>query len=429
MKENNIIRSLPHSEDCERGLLCSMILSADVRSELVSQIPSEAFYLPANRIVFDALRELDGTSSAFDFHIVKKWLTDTGRLTEVGGAEGLSLLWDFIPTSANWEYYAEIVKENYQRRNVILQVQKLTADMYDQHAEFKDGLSEHVETILTKLVLDIPRVAKAFKGHILDTLNQIEAEAQPQSIVGARFGVRSLDTAVGGIRPGEYVVICAETSGGKSALALSLILNEARRGVPVVVFSLEMSPTQVVKRMLSNDGQLSMKTLRSGLLTERDFSKLTQSANRLSKLPIHCKEGYNMSISQIISRVRLLKVRHNVGLVVVDYLQLVSAGTREPSREREIAEVSRRLRLLALELGIPVVALSQLNDQGYLRESRAIGHDADTIINIKESESEDAFEKEVVLIKNRNGRCGETVKLKFYGEFMTFEDVKSTTLN
>jgi len=197
----------------------------------------------------------------------------------------------------------------------------------------------------------------------------------------------------------------------------------------VVVFSLEMSPTQVVKRMLSNDGQLSMKTLRSGLLTERDFPKLTQSANRLSKLPIHCEEGYNMSISQIVSRVRLLKVRHNVGLVVVDYLQLISAGAREPSREREIAEVSRRLRLLALELGIPVVALSQLNDQGYLRESRAIGHDADTIINIKESESEDAFEKEVVLIKNRNGRCGETVKLKFYGEYMTFEDAKSTNLN
>ena len=124
MKEN-IIRSLPHSDDCERGLLCSMILSADVRSELVSQIPSEAFYVPANRIVFDALRELDQSESAFDFHIVKKWLTDTGRIAEVGGAEGLSLLWDFIPTAANWEYYAEMVKENYQRRNVILQVLSL----------------------------------------------------------------------------------------------------------------------------------------------------------------------------------------------------------------------------------------------------------------------------------------------------------------
>ena len=131
-----------------------------------------------------------------------------------------------------------------------------------------------------------------------------------------------------------------------------------------------------------------------------------------------------MSISQIVSRVRLLKVRHNVGLVVVDYLQLISAGIRGSSREREIAEVSRRLRLLAIELGIPVVALSQLNDQGYLRESRAIGHDADTIINIEESESDDAFVKDVVLIKNRNGRCGETVKLKFHGEYMTFEDAK-----
>jgi len=417
-------QSLPHSEDCERGLLCSMILSAEVRSELVMQIPSEAFYVPANRIVFDALRELDQSGPAFDFHLMKKWLTDTGRLEEIGGVEWLSSLWSFVPTSANWQFYAKLVKENYQRRNAILQSQKLIAEMYDQRAEFEGGLTEYVEKTLMKLALDIPRVEKAFRSHILDTLNQIETETRPQSIVGARFGVRSLDTAVGGIRPGEYVVICAETSGGKSALALSLILHEAKRGIPVVVFSLEMSPTQVIRRMLANDGQLSMKALRCGLLTESDFPKLTQSAERLSKLPIHCEEGYHMNIAQIVSRLRLLKVRHNIGLVVVDYLQLVSSGTKESSREREVAEVSRRLRLLALELQIPVVVLSQLNDQGYLRESRAIGHDADTVINIEDGDSEDAFERNVVLVKNRNGRCGEKVKLNFYGEFMTFEDTR-----
>jgi replicative DNA helicase len=417
-------QSLPHSDDCERGLLCSMILSAEVRSELVAQIPSEAFYNSANRIVFDVLHELDQSGSAFDFHLVKKWLTDTNRLAEVGGAEGLSLLWSFVPTSANWQHYAEIVGENYQRRNVILRSQKLIAKMYDQRAEFEGGLTEHVEKMLMKLVLDIPKVEKAFRSHVLDTLNQIEAETHSQGTIGARFGVRSLDTAIGGIRPSEYVVICAETSGGKSALALSLILHEAKRGIPVTVFSLEMSSTQVIKRMLASDGQLSMKTLRSGFLTQHDFSKLTRSAERVSKLPIHCEEGYNLSIPQIVSRVRLLKVRHNIGLVVVDYLQLISSGAKETSREREIAEISRRLRLLALELEIPVVALSQLNDQGYLRESRAIGHDADTVIHIEDSDSEDAFERNVVLVKNRNGRCGEKVKLNFYGEFMTFEDTR-----
>jgi len=373
--------------------------------------------------VFDVLRELDESGSAFDFHLVKKWLADTGRLVEVGGAEGLSSLWSFVPTSANWQFYAKLVKENYQRRNALLQMQALSTQLYDQQAEFEDGLSEHVEKTLMKLVLDVPRVEKAFKSHVLDTLNQIEAETQSQGTIGARFGVRSLDTAIGGIRAGEYLVICAETSGGKSALALNLILHEARRNVAVAVFSLEMSSTQVIKRMLASDGQLSMRTLRAGLLTEHDFPKLIHSAERVSKLPIHYEEGYSMNILQIVSRLRLLKVRHNIGLVVVDYLQLISSGAKETSREREIAEVSRRLRLLALELQIPVVVLSQLNDQGYLRESRAIGHDADTVINIEDGDSENAFERNVVLVKNRNGRCGEKVKLNFYGEFMTFEDV------
>jgi len=176
--------------------------------------------------------------------------------------------------------------------------------------------------------------------------------------------------------------------------------------------------------MLASDGQLSMKALRSGFLAGHEFPKLAQSASRISKLPIHFEEGYNMNIVEVVSRVRLLKVRHNIGLVVVDYLQLVSLGAKETSREREIAEISRRLRLLALELKIPVVALSQLNDEGRLRESRAIGHDADTVIHIEDSDSENAFERNIVLKKNRNGQRGETVKLNFYGEFMTFEDVR-----
>jgi len=417
-------RSLPHSDDCERGLLCSMILSAEVRSECVAQVPSEAFYIPGNRTVFDALRALDQSGPAFDFHLVKKWLTDTNRLAEVGGAEGLSSLWSFVPTAANWEFYAKAVKENFQKRIALLQIQELSAQLYDQRLEFGSTIIEHVEKTLTKLALDIPRMEKAWRALMLDTLNQIEARTQAQGIIGAQFGVRSLDMAIGGICPSEYVVICAETSGGKSALALSLILHEAKRGIPVAVFSLEMSSTQVQERMLASDGRLSMKVLRSGMLTEHDFPKLTQSAERVSKLPIHFEEIYNMNIAEVVSRLRLLKVRHNIGLVVVDYLQLVSLGAKETSREREIAEISRRLRLLALELKIPVVTLSQLNDEGRLRESRAIGHDADTVIHIGDGDSENAFERNIVLKKNRNGQRGETVKLNFYGEFMTFEDVR-----
>jgi len=417
-------RSLPHSDDCERGLLCCMVLSAEVRSECVAQVPPEAFYIPGNRTVFDALCALDQSGSALEFHLVKKWLTDASRLVEVGGAEGLSLLWDFVPTAANWEFYARVVKENFQKRLALLQIQELSTQLYDQRFEFGSTIIEHVEKVLTKLALDVPRAEKAWRASMVDTLNQIEARTQSQGIIGAQFGVRSLDVAIGGIRSSEYVVICAETSGGKSALALSLIMHEARRGVPVAVFSLEMSPTQIQERMLANDGQLSMKTLRSGLLTDHEFPKLAQSASRVSKLPIHFEEGYNMNIVEVVSRVRLLKVRHNIGLVVVDYLQLVSLGAKETSREREIAEISRRLRLLALELKIPVVALSQLNDEGRLRESRAIGHDADTVIHIEDSDSENAFERNIVLKKNRNGQRGETVKLNFYGEFMTFEDVR-----
>ena len=316
------------------------------------------------------------------------------------------------------------MKENYQRRNVILQAQQLISEMYDQQAEFEGRLAEHVEKTFTKLSLDIPRVEETWSALMLDTLEQIEARTQSRDPLGARFGISSLDIATGGLRPGEYVAICAETSGGKSALALSLIMYEAQRNVAAAVFSLEMSPTQIQERILAIDGQLLMKTLRIGHLTDHDFLRLTQAAEQVGKLPIHCEEGYNMNIVQIVSRSRWLKVRHNIGLVVVDYLQLVSSGTKEVNREHEIAEVSRRLRLLALELKIPVVALSQLSDEGRLRESRAIGHDADTVIHIEDSGSANAFERNIVLKKNRNGQRGGTVKLNFRGGFMTFEDAK-----
>jgi len=201
-------------------------------------------------------------------------------------------------------------------------------------------------------------------------------------------------------------------------------MHEAQRNVTAAVFSLEMSSTQIQERILAIDWQLSMKTLRIGHLTDHNFSRRTQATERVGKLSIHCKEGYDMNVVQIINRSRLLKIRRNIGLVVVDYLQLVSSGTKKVSRERKIAEVSRRLRLLTLELKISVVALSQLNDEGRLRESRAIGHDADTVIHIEDSGSANASERNIVLEKNRNDRRGETVKLNFHGKCMTFEDAK-----
>jgi replicative DNA helicase len=420
-------RSLPFSEDAEKGVLCSMILSPEVLLECASRIAAEFFHVPAHRIIFSALCDLAAENEPADFVLLKAELVRSKQLEEIGGAEYLSDLWNFVPTGANWKFYASLLVEFYRRRTTIIECQRLIEKMYDLHGDIDEQITEGVETALTRLALQVARVDKPFRQLVAETVAEIDRRAKGEGSTGIRFGLDSLDAQLGEVQPGEVCVISAQTGGGKTALALQAILEHAASGYSVALFSFEMRATQMIERALAHDGQISMKTIRSGKLSMSELGKLDASVGRLSERAIFIMENTGCDINQIVSRCRYLKVRYALTLVVVDYLQLVQPGAsrNDATREREVADISRKLKAMALELNVPVLALSQLNDQGRLRESRAIGQDADIVLRIDDSKSDNSFAVDIVIDKHRSGARGKRVNVEFFGEYMRFQDLET----
>jgi replicative DNA helicase len=423
-------RSLPYSEDAEKGLLCSMILSADVLLECASkgEMYCELFYAPAHRMIFSALCDSADEGIPVDFVTLKNRLEQDDQLAEIGGRQFLNDLFTFVPTASNWRYYAELVLDYYDRRVTIIQCQRLIERMYDTNDPAAEIVGPMVETILTKLALSIAESEKSFSQLVVETLEEIDARAKEEKndVLGARFDLSTLDNELGGgVQSGEFCVISGQTSMGKSALALHPILSLARASKSVALFSFEMPATQVVERILAHQGDLSMRTIRTGKFLSGELAKLHLTAKRIRDYLIFVEQNA-FDINELVSRCRYLKLRREIGLVVVDYLQLVRPAltrSRETNREREVADISRKLKTLALELKIPVIALSQLNDQGRLRESRAIGQDADIVLKIEESDSDNAFAVDVLIDKHRGGARNKRVTLEFFGEYMQFREL------
>jgi replicative DNA helicase len=423
------IETLPFSEDSECGLLCSLLLSPEHWLRYGLALRPELFYIPANRIVYEALRQLSERGHPFDFISVKERLKVTGKLEEIGGAEALVALYRFVPTSANAEFYLASVAECYRRRCALLGCQKLMNVITEAKDDYRIQLAQTVEQTLTELVLDFRKSTRNLSGWLDEAFNEIAARAEDKARSAVQFDVLPLDSELSGVEPGELVVISSETSGGKSALALQAGRATAEKGYGVVIFSLEMSPVQLCERLLSAQGQISMRSLRTGKLSAAELERMNQARAELRRLPITIDENYRDTITQIVSRCRALKIAQqtaNLRLVIIDYLQLLGGepARKDTNREREVAAMSRRLKLMALELNVTVIAISQLNDDGYLRESRAIGHDADIILNIKPINEFGAVEFNL-----RKVRQGAQKKLTgfFRSEYMTFiPDVVST---
>jgi replicative DNA helicase len=382
--------SLPCDEDAEKSMLCSLALQPSLFDE--AGLSSELFYVPANRIIFERMLDVYQQDSAITFVTLKAELVKTGQLEEVGGKEYLDELWDWNRTaSALWWHYRNLLTEQYHRRLGILECQKLLEKLYDPGSgATAENIREMLERTLTRLAIQVAPRQKTFPELVEETLREIEEQSQRGSVCGIRFGLARLDEEIDGVQPGELCVISGKTSSGKSALALQAVLCAAASGQGAAHFSLEMPGTQTVKRVLAADGQITMKLLRrSGLFSKSEWERLHASADRIKAYPIHIEDNTACDINQIVSRCRLLKTKHGIGLVVVDYLQLVQPARlrREETREREVADISRKLKALAIELGVSVLALSQLNDAGLLRESRTIGQDADIVLKIDQSES------------------------------------------
>ena len=421
------LEPLPYSEVFEKGLLSSIRYRPDILLEIHDVARASMFYNPAHALIFEAFAAVAQRSSlltaGIDFLAVREYLRTSGKLEEAGGLQLLNEIWEFVPTGENWRWYAEGVVEHYQRRVAILESQRLIERMYDLLSPVEETIREIAERTFAKLAIQGNQPEKTLKDHAHDFIDVLQKRSQVRGITGITFGLPGLDELIGGLQPGDVGVIAADTGVGKSALALQVVKTTALdRGLASALFTLEMPWVQIMERMHMQAG-LPLKSLRRGTFAECERITLTKTTELLiQRNNIFIEDDFGQDISGICSRSRLLKIKHDIKLIVVDYLQLVGAAEagRDANREREVAAVSHRLKTLAHELDIVVLSLSQLNDQGRLRESRTIGQDADLVLSIEPLDPE-TQEYEILVRKHRNGQSGVAVPVKFFGERMRFE--------
>lgn len=432
-----LIKVPPQNLEAEQAVLGAMMLEPESGSSVFELIQPEDFYRDNHRLIFSAIRDLFEKGDPIDLVSVAEILRQQGRLEQVGGISTISEIARSVPSAANVEYYARIVSEKALLRQLIQVTSSIFERGYEPGEEAKNLLEE-----AEKLILDLSRrrVKDGFsviRDVLLDTFEKIEyLYANKGNLTGVPTFFTELDHMTSGWQPSDLVIIAARPSMGKTALVLNMAQNAAIRAkIPVAVFSLEMSKEQLVQRMLCGEAMVDQQRVRTGELLDADWPKLTRAVGPLSDAPIFIDDTVGISLAELRSKARRLKTEHDLGMVIIDYLQLLSVGKRTESRQQEVAQISRTLKGLARELKVPVIALSQLNRgveqrqdkrpiMSDLLESGAIEADADVISFIYRDEyynheSEKKGIAELIIAKHRNGPVG-TVELGFLKEFTKF---------
>jgi replicative DNA helicase len=431
-------RNPPHSRESEESVLGAILLSEDAVNEVMDRIHPEDFYIPAHQAIFESMRELFDTNQAIDAVTVSETLRRKGELDKVGGVAYLARLVDIVPSTSNVVYYADIVEEHAKRRELIRAGATVTDVAFDIDEEITTVLDRAEQVVLgvaeRRASQTLLEVGPMFK----DVLEQIEAmEERGSDITGVATGYVDLDKKLAGLQPANLIVIAARPAMGKSSLALGIAINVAMTDSPVAIFSLEMSKEEVVQRILSSVGKVDSMKLRSGQLGPL-WQKVVDAAGKMYKAPIYIDDSPVVTVTDIRAKCRRLKRRSGLSLVVVDYLQLMQASNRE-NRQQEISEITRNLKNLARELGVPIIAVSQLNRAlearenkrprlSDLRESGAIEQDADIVMFIYRHEYYHPEEQEkrgiaeVIIDKHRAGSTGP-VELTFQPEFTRFANL------
>jgi replicative DNA helicase len=445
-------RTMPFSLDAEASILGGVLLRNEVLTQL-DTLEVQDFYSPKHQHVFEAMRALEATAKPIDVVTVENELERMGKLEAVGGVAALGELALRVPTADNVVAYAEIVADKAQARALMTAASEITDKGYDHELEIKDYLDDAEAKIFAVTQRKDKSGPEPIKGLIKKVFGSLDERFNSaDGITGVPTGFADLDQKTAGLQPTELIILAARPAMGKTSFALSLAQNAAiSGGWPCLVFSLEMSSTQLAERMLCSEAKVDASALRRGQLQRQDMTNLTYAANTLSKAPILIDDTPALSLREVRARARRFRSDKSLfqngphgpkktGLIVVDYLQLMrgSPQAAKASREQEISEISRGLKSLAKELGCPVMALSQLNRSlesrtdkrpqlSDLRESGAIEQDADVIFFIyrdvvynKESETPNIAE--VIIGKNRHGATG-TVETHFEGRFTRFENL------
>lgn len=441
MDEAFIKKIQPHSAEAEQSVIGSMIMDRDAIITASEILNADDFYQHQYGVLYDAMIELFQEGKPVDLITLQSKLKEKEVPPELCSLEFISDLIRSVPTSANVKYYATIVSEKALLRRLIKVTEGITNMCY-LDKEKVDAVLEQTEKEVFSIVQN--RSSGDFvsiKDIVIKSLDSIEAASKSKgSVTGIATGFYDLDYKMAGLQPSDLILVAARPSMGKTAFVLNIAEYVAvRNKITTAIFSLEMSKNQLVNRILSMNSKVDSQAIRSGELNDEDWAKLMESARTVGESGLIIDDTPGISITELRSKCRKFKLEHNLGLIIIDYLQLMSGGKKSESRQQEISEISRSLKALAREVNCPVIALSQLSRAveqrpdkrpmlSDLRESGAIEQDADVVMFIYRDDyynhdSEDAGISEIIIGKQRNGPTG-TVKLAWLSQFTKFANLE-----
>ncbi|MFM1784145.1 MAG: replicative helicase [Actinomycetota bacterium] len=435
-------RVLPHNLEAEQSTLGGMLLSQEAVADVFEFITGADFYAPKHELIFNAILSLFGKGEPTDVIAVTDELNKQGNLLRAGGADYLHSLTSYVPTAANASYYAKIVADKAILRRLIEAGTRIAQSGYENQGEVED-LVNQAQAEVYRVVSQTSREDYIGLSDSLDSaIAEIEgAQKRGGELTGIPTGFNELDSYTHGLHPGQLVIIAARPAVGKSTFALDIARNAAvKHNQATIFFSLEMGRSEIAMRMLSAESSIYLQSMRKGTVSEADWAKIAAVKGRINDAPLYIDDSPNMSLVEIRAKCRRLAQQVDLKLVVIDYIQLMSSGKKVESRQQEVSEFSRALKLLAKELGIPVVALSQLNrnteqskdkrpELSHLRESGSLEQDADVVVllhreGIYEKDHPRAGEADLILAKQRNGPTG-TVVVAFHGQYSRFVNMPS----
>jgi replicative DNA helicase len=429
----------PQDEGAEQSVLGAMLLSKDAIADVVEVVRGADFYRPAHELIYDAVLDLYGRGEPVDAITVSAELTRAGDLARVGGAPYLHTLVAGVPVAANAGYYAGIVREKAILRRLVAAGTKIAQLGYAAEGQVDDV----VDQAQAEVYQVTERRASEDYAPLADlmelTIDELEAIGNRDgAMAGVPTGFAELDDLTNGLHPGQMVIVAARPAVGKSTLGLDIARSASiRHGLTSCIFSLEMSRTEITMRLLSAEARIPLNHMRNGKMSDDDWNKLVRKMGEVSEAPLFIDDSPNLTMMEIRAKARRLKQRHDLRLIVVDYLQLMTSGKKVESRQLEVSEFSRQIKLLAKELEIPVVAISQLNRGSEqrtskrpllsdLRESGSLEQDSDMVVLLHR---EDMYDKEnrpgeadLLVVKHRNGPTADLV-LAFQGHYSRFVDM------
>jgi replicative DNA helicase len=439
-----LTRSVPQNISAEQATLGSILLEKDSILNCIEILQWEDFYKSAHQIIYKCVLDLFEKNQAVDLVTLTEELQKKKQLDEVGGASYLTTLMSSVPTAANVFYYARIVEEKAILRKLINHATQIVSMSYEEQEEARVLLDKAENLIFEVSQQKIKNFFSPIKDLLTESFEKIEDLYHSGNfITGVPTGFMQLDEMTTGLQPSELIIVAGRPSMGKTAFCMNIAQFAAmHHKIPVAVFSLEMSKSQIVQRMLCSEARIDTHALRRGMMPEEDWPKLSLAAGRLSAAPIFIDDSAGISPLEIKAKARRLKAQYDLGLVLIDYLQLIQTGLRVENRQQEISQISRSLKGLARELNIPVVAVSQLSRAvelrsnqrprlSDLRESGALEQDADVVAFIYREEyykpkSSKKGIAEVIISKQRNGPTG-TIELAFLKEYTRFENLARTS--